>query len=71
MVFSGQVGQLQNSPSENGLTFDSSRKVKSISPYGGQGRRTALALMGDKEERRIDSEQLISSQLHVTTKKEK
>jgi len=32
----GQVGQLLNSTSENGLTFDSSRKENSVSPYGGQ-----------------------------------
>ena len=35
MVLAGQVGQLLNSTSENGLTFDSSRK-NSVSPYGGQ-----------------------------------
>ena len=38
MVLAGQVGQLPNSTSENVLTFDSSRKEKSVSPYGGQGR---------------------------------
>jgi len=59
MVLAGQVGQLLNSTSENGLTFDSSRKENSVSPYGGQRRM------------KNDSEPLISSQIHVNTKKEK
>jgi len=59
MVLAGQVGQLLNSTSESGLTFDSSRKEKRVSPYGRQRRM------------KNDSEPLISSQINVTTKKEK
>jgi hypothetical protein len=39
MTLEGQVGQIPNSKTENGLTFDSTRKENSVSCYGEQGKK--------------------------------